>query len=737
MNRRLLVLLLGLAALAVVTGLRILDPQPVVQMRLAVFDAYQRIAPRPYESAPVRVVDIDDDSLARLGQWPWPRTLVAAMVERLAELGAAAIVFTVVFAEPDRTSPKSMAEVWSGAGGQGALADELSKLPDHDEVLADALGSGPTVLGFVPAPDGVPAPPPEKFGLAYRGSDPVRSLDNHPAVIGNLLPFQEAAGGIGVLTAPVDPDGVIRRLALLWSVAGRTYPSLGLEALRVAQGASTIIARTADAGGETPVSVPSLTAVKVGGFVVPTNRDGEMWLHYTEPADERRIPAWRLFEGDAGELSPGIDGQIVLIGITAAGLRSERATPLHPVEAGVVIHAQAIEQMVLGRFLERPAWSDGAEVLGLLALGVLLVLLHAFLPGALASAVAGAAVAVAGWGVSWLAYEQAGLLLDPIYPTLGAVPVYLLVGTLQYLLGERERRRVRAAFGRYLAPSLVDRLAEHPEELKLGGETRELTLMFCDIRDFTAIAERMSAEELTSFINRFLTPMTDVILETGGTVDKYMGDAVMAFWNAPLPEPDHHLAGCWAALTMRRRLAELAPTWRAEADEEGPTYLPVRIGIGLNSGPCCVGNVGAEQRFDYSALGDAVNVASRLEQQTKVYGVDIIVGEETQRHTTDFAYLELGLVRLRGKEQGMRMFFLAGDERRAAEPDFMALRERHETALAAFREREWEEARCGFEACRTLAGDGLAALYDRYLERVAARRDEPAGNGRDSTGEPG
>ena len=726
MSRRARVLLLGFTAVAVVVALRTLDPEPVAQLRLAVFDYYQRIAPRTYEAAPVRVIDIDDDSLARLGQWPWPRTLVAAMVERLAGLGAAAIAFTVVFAEPDRTSPKSMARIWPGVDGEGALARELSKLPDHDEVLAGTLASVPSVLGFVPSPDGDPAPPPAKFGFAYRGSDPAPSLHDHPAAIGNLPSFQEAASGIGILTVPVDPDGVIRRLALLSSVAGRTYPSLGIEALRVAQGATTLIARTAGAGGEVPTSAPVLIDVKVGGFVVPTNREGEMWLHYTHPAQERIVPAWRLFEDGAAELMPDIEGRIVLIGTTAAGLRSERATPLHPVESSVVIHAQAIEQMVLGRFLERPDWSDGAEILGLLCLGVLLVVLHALLPGALVSVLAGVAVAVAGWGASWLAFERSGLLLDPLYPTLGAVPVYLLTGTLQYLLGERDRRRVRTAFGRYLAPTLVERLAAHPEELKLGGEIRELTLMFCDIRGFTSIAETLTAEQLTRFINRFLTPMTDVILETGGTVDKYMGDAVMAFWNAPIPEPDHHVAGCWAALTMRRRLAELTPAWRAEALEAKHPFVPIRIGIGLNSGPCCVGNVGSEQRFDYSAVGDAVNVASRLEQQTKVYGVDIIVGEDTRRHAARFAYLELGLVRLRGKERGMRIFYLAGDERRAAEPEFVALRERHDRALSALRGRDWEEARTGFDACRALAGGALDALYDGYLAEVAKLRvDSP------------
>jgi len=730
---RLRILLFGLAALAFVTALRVFDPQPVQQIRLSVFDTYQRLAPRPYEPSPVRVIGIDNESLARFGQWPWPRPLVAEMIERLADLGAAAVGFSVIFAEPDRTSPLRMREVWSRTTEAGPLAAALSKLPDHDEVLAGTLARTPVVLGFALGPDGAPTPPPEKFGFAYRGDDPLLSLPEHRVATANLPAFQAAASGIGVLTVRVDPDGLIRRVALLSRIGGRAYPSLGVEALRVAQGVSTLVARGTDSAGDFLATTPGLTDVKVGGFVVPTSRDGEMWLHFTEAAQERIVPAWRLFENAPADLAPVIEGHVVLIGTTAPGLRSARATPLRPVEASVVIHAQAIEQMILGRFLERPDWADGVEVVILLALGTLLSLLHAFHRGALVAVLAGVVAASGVWGASWYAYAGAGLLLDPLYPTLAAVSIYLLAGTLRYLLGERERRRVRTAFGRYLAPSLVERLAEHPEELKLGGETRELTLMFCDIRGFTTISERLTAEELTRFINRFLTPMTDVILETGGTVDKYMGDAIMAFWNAPLPKADHHLAGCRAALTMRRRLAELVPVWRAEAEAAGQPSFPVRIGIGLNSGPCCVGNVGSEQRFDYSVLGDAVNVASRLEQQTKGYGVDIIVGEETQRHTAHFAHLELGLVRLRGKAQGMRIFFLAGDERRAEEAAFLALRSRHDEALAAFRARDWEEARTGFEACRVLAGGELDALYDAFAAEVAALRDHPPG-GRIGTG---
>ncbi len=510
-RRHLPILLVAFAAIGIVMGLRVVDPLPVTKLRLAVFDIFQQVAPRTYEPAPVRVVDIDNDSLARLGQWPWPRPMVASMVTRLADLGAAAIVFAVVFAEPDRTSPTLAAKNWPQLRELDDLAEELSKLPDHDAVLAEAFSSAPVVLGIAPTHDyAPPLPDSPKLGFAFAGSDPTPLLQSYPAAVGNLSLLQEAASGIGALTITLDADGVIRRIPLLTNINDRVYPSLGLEALRVALGATTIISRSSDAGVEKQGTAAALTAIKVGQLVVPTSRQGELWLHYTGNVPRRIVPAWQLFRDDVTDLSSDIEGQIVLIGISASGLRNREATPLNPAETNVVIHAQAIEQMLLGRFLERPDWADGAEVLSLLLLSGMLTVLVVF-ARALSTAFAGIAVVGVGWGASWIAYDRAGMLFDPVYPTISAVLIYLIVGSLRYLKSERERRRVRAAFGHYLAPYLVERLAEHPEDLKLGGEIRELTLMFCDIRSFTSIAEYMTADELTRFVNRFLTPMTEVI----------------------------------------------------------------------------------------------------------------------------------------------------------------------------------------------------------------------------------
>ena len=675
----------------------------------------------------MRVIDIDNESLARIGQWPWPRTKIAALVEHLTEMGAATIAFAVVFAEPDRTSPARVMTAWPQTSDVKRLAGTLSKLPDHDDVLADAISVAPVVIGFAPEIGADMPPPPAKFGLAYSGSNPTPSLDDHVSAIANLPRLQKAASGIGSLATGVDPDGLVRRIPLVVRIADRIYPSLGVEALRVAQRATTIVARSSDAGETSSSRDAYLTDLKIGGYAIPTGPQGEVWLHFTGSVPERTVSAWRVFEDNPTSLKPKMEGHIVLVGASATGLQNSKATPLNPLEASAVIHAQALEQMLLGRFLQRPGWASGLELLvAVLLCGILaslLILGSRLLLGGLVGAVAIGSI----WSAAWIAFARAGMLFDPLFPTFSILLVILTVSSLKYVTSERERRRVRTAFSRYLAPVLVERLARNPEGLKLGGETRELTLMFCDIRGFTSIAETMTAEELTHFVNRFLTPMTEVILNKGGTIDKYMGDAVMAFWNAPLHVAAHHLAGCRAALDMCRRLEEMNFSWRADAERAGKTYIPIQIGIGLNSGPCCVGNLGSEQRFDYSALGDTVNVASRLEQQTRVYGVDIIVGEDTQRFTGKLAYLELDKVRVKGRKGALSIFCLAGDERTAAEQDFVELQARHDKALVAYRRQEWDAAELGFDECRKMAGGRFEDLYSTYIVRLEVLRAFPPG----------
>ncbi|HEU0157548.1 MAG TPA: adenylate/guanylate cyclase domain-containing protein, partial [Stellaceae bacterium] len=318
------------------------------------------------------------------------------------------------------------------------------------------------------------------------------------------------------------------------------------------------------------------------------------------------------------------------------------------------------------------------------------------------------------FGASWLAFKDLNWLIDPVYPWAVITLVYLVASLLGYLRTEARQREIRNAFSRYMSPHYVAELAAHPEKLVLGGETREMTIMFCDIRNFTSMAEGMDAHTLTHFMNQFLSPMTEIITEHKGTIDKYIGDCVMAFWNAPLDDPDHAKNAIRAAQAMRRQLVELNQVWEAEAAAAGKPFRPVRIGIGVNTGQCCVGNFGSQQHFDYSLLGDPVNLASRLEGLGKIYGIDLVIGEETAIRLDEPALVEVDLVAVKGKAQAGRVYTLPPEHIEAA--DFAS---RHSALLGAYRRQDWAGALRLLDDGRLAAARHLAPVYDLYRRRIA------------------
>lgn len=715
----LLPLLILLAAVLVWVN----EPGPLVQLRLYVFDQYLRLKPREYEPAPVRVVDIDDDSLERFGQWPWPRTLLGELVDRLDQLGAAAMAFDILFVDPDRTSPSRLIKTLPEIASDNAVVGKLEGLPDHDRVFADAIAHAPVVVGFAPRSKEHNRLPQAKATFAIAGDDPVPWV-SHFGGAGSSLPMLEAAAaGNGSLGIRQERDGIVRQVPLVIAIQGHLYPSLDLEALRVAQGARSYVIKSTGANGVTAFGQHAgLNSIKVGSVVVPTDADGSVWIHFTPHEPERFVPAWKILDGS---VDPGlIKGNIVVIGTSAEGLKEFRPTPLDPAAAGVEIHAQLLEQMLLGDNVERPDWARGAEIAFMLEIALVLVLL---LPriGARWTFFLGAAAVVPVVAGSWYAYVNYHWLLDPVFPALVGLLVYLSSSAVLLFRTETERRHVRHAFSRYLAPSIVEQLADHPEQLVLGGEERELTIMFSDIRGFTTIAEGLDPHGLTDFLNRYLTPMTAIVMSHQGTVDKYMADGIMAFWNAPLDDAAHAEHACRAALAMRTELARLNDTWRAEAASAERPFHEVRIGIGLNTGLCVAGNLGSEQRFDYSVLGDDANLASRLEGQTKTYHVDIIIGERTAEQIAQMALLELDLVQVVGKARPTRIFFLLGDESITATSAFAALESAHHAMIGAYRGRNWAEALEGLNTCRAQAPEILQPFYQLYEERINSFRESP------------
>jgi len=720
----------SLVVLAAMLALRMLEPSVLERAELAGFDALQRSHPREYQPVPVRIVDIDDATLARVGQWPWPRTRVAELVERLTRLDVAVVAFDAVFAEPDRTSPAQMLPLWTEEGGGEGLAAELGALPDHDAVLARAFAAGRVVTGFVLMDHAGGHPPPPKAGMSWAGDDPTQFLPDLLGAVANLPALDAAAVGSGSFSIPwPESDGVYRRVPLLFRSDDRLYPSLAAEALRVATGGTSYLVKGSNASGTRAFGrATGVSAVKIGAqIVVPTDSRGRAWLHFSEPVPERYVPAWQVLEGTANPAL--LTGHIVYVGTSAEGLKDLRATPVGPAMPGVQIHAEITEQVLTGHYLLRPDWEKGAELLSILAIGLLLI---ASLPrlGAIWCAAIGALALVAVTAFSVWAFVAQQWLVAPVYVGFAVVGVYITGSLASFLRTENERREVRSAFGRYVSPAVVEQLADHPEALRLGGETREMSLLFCDVRDFTTISEQLDPESLTSLVNRFLTPMTRIILEHGGTIDKYMGDCIMAFWNAPLPEPDHPRLACAAALAMERELAALNARLAADHAPGDPPAPVLRIGIGLNTGACCVGNFGSDQRFDYSVIGDEVNLASRLEGQSKTYGVTTVVGDATRQRLPGWHFLELDLLRVKGRRQAERIHALLGDEAAAATPEAAALREANEAFLAAYRKGDFEAAAGHLSRCRALA-PALGGLWSLHAARLATLRGGPPPEGWD------
>lgn len=702
------------AFLLATSGVFFANPGFLQSLRYIVFDAYQRMAPaQATASSPVRIVDIDEASLARLGQWPWPRSTMARLTDAIGADGARAIAFDMMFTEPDRTSPEQMLR-WLEPQQAASIRGAVANWPTNDGLFAQSIVRNPTVLAATLTAETGTEEFPTKAGLVAAGDNPAAFLYGYSGISGNLPGLTEAAHGVGSINWVPDRDQIVRRVPLLFRQGDVVAPSLVLEALRVAEGQSTYLVRSSNAHGETAFGGHAgVNEIRIGEFGIPTDARGAVWIRFRPTNHANYIPAWRVLAGEVDRSE--IDGKIILIGASAAGLLDLRATPLEASIPGVEVHQQALEQILAGQFLTRPDYAPALELL----FGVAAVLLLAFLSPRLsagAGAMLGGGIVLTILGLSVWAYLGAGQLFDPVFPAACAFLFATGSGLYLYQQTERQRAEIRNAFSHYLSPSIVRQLAANPEKLTLGGEVRDLTLLMCDVRNFTGISEGMSAEQLTAFINSLLTPLTEIIIENGGTVDKYMGDAIMAFWNAPLDDPEHARHACTAATAIAAKMTDLNATWRKEADAAGRPFAQVLIGIGVNSGECCVGNLGSMHRFDYSAIGDNVNVTSRLEGLTKVYGVTLVVGEETARRLPDIPFLEVDLVRVKGRATPSRLLTPQATLGIGAEWD--DINSLHERFLTAYRAAAWSDALSLLAMLRERRVESLTQLYDVYHARL-------------------
>jgi adenylate cyclase len=690
-------------------------------LETASLDMRFRVRGRLPPSPDLAVVLADDRSLEKLGRWPFSRRLFAASIDRANRAGAKLIVFDLLFAEPEQPVSKEIRALAREAAAMTAqqdrkLADQLQRIADDDpdQEFAAAIEKAGNVLlpiafGFDRPADAASAALSAAAFASFDKSTADFSFALHPTSV--LLPLErlaQSAAGLGHVNIAYDRSGAVRYdyLALPYDVD--FYPSMAVRAAAAYRGLKW-----------NDVGLRLGQGIRLGTDLVPTDSAMRLIINYRGPRGA--IPTYSFTDLIDGKLpDSALRNRIVLIGASFVGNADSFVAPFTAAPMpGTERLANAIDTLLQRDFIieNPPGWSvliGAAALLGAMLTGCAAGLLSLWAAVATSSAAALALAAAAQ-----AAFDR-GLWLPLVQPLAALLCGSAAALLYRYWFVDRQRQQVRSAFAHYMAPDLVEILATHPERLKLGGETRPMTLLFCDIRGFTSISERFKAspEALTQLINRFLTPMTDVIMAQRGTIDKYMGDCIMAFWNAPLDDRAHADHACAAALAMRAELDRLNESLAKEAEAAGTAPVRLAIGIGINSGDCVVGNMGSERRFDYSVMGDAVNLASRLEGQSKLYGVTLVIGETTRALAPSWAAVELDLIAVKGKQEAVRIFTLLGDEAVARSSHFRAFCSRHDDMLSCYRARSWQQALALIEQCRPYDAR-LAGLYDLYDQRIA------------------
>ena len=712
----------GIAVTVVMVLLYATEPLVLQQARAALQDGYQRAAPRESTpDTPVHIVDIDEAALREFGQWPWPRTYLAELTDRLFDLGAVTIGYDILFAEPDRTSPSAMAENWGRFAPTTPLVfDSLAMLPDHDTALADMLASGPTVLAVAGAEEGTPPDP--KAGIAYTGRLPETALTAYPGALSPIALLTEGSSGIGGISLMAGSDGITRSVPMVALYDGQILPSFTAELLRVAQGAGSHILRTTEASGQVSGGAVLPVAMRTGVLDYPLDAQGHFRIHFSAGRDDRTTPVTEILSKapDIDALTARIAGKIVLVGSSAQALFDIRATPLSPEVPGVQLHADILEQIIAEEFLYRPDWFRGLEVVLIAIVGLVVTGFAARerpLFGLVAAATSVCALLLGGW----LAFTKAGLILNPFEAALTAIAVYLPATTISVFGKERARRRIRERFGHFLQREVVDQIASTPDEtLTPSGAERDLTVMFVDMRRFSTLSEKMAPEDVVRMLNIYLSAATDALVASGATIDKFMGDAIMAFWNAPLPQKDHAQRAARAVFDVERAMRECAGRLRAAG-------LPaVEARVGVNTGPAYVGLMGSEERLNYSCVGDSVTLAARFETLTRQYGVINLLGEDTSRQVPEeYLAVPIDRVVVKGRSAAATVSTLL-----PRTPETMAFAEILADLRAAYQAKDWPRAR---SCCRTLSRQSvegvdaslLAKLYETRIELVS-RRELPS-----------
>ncbi|MDP2879383.1 MAG: adenylate/guanylate cyclase domain-containing protein [Sulfuricella sp.] len=667
------------------------------------------------------IVDIDEKSLAEEGRWPWGRDKLAVMLDRLFDQYHVAVVgFDVVFAEKDESSGLKVLErlgqeeLKNLPQFQASLAQLRPRL-DHDRIFAQKLASRPVVLGyyFTSNEDRVSGllPAPTFPTGSFKGSN--AAFVGATGYGANLPEFQKAAHGAGHFNPLTDFDGVTRRVPMLMEYRGAYYESLSLAIIQALSGNAGIQAVFEEGAGNVG---DSLEWLRVGKLKIPVDENISALVPYRgKQGSFPYVSATDVLHGRISAQELG--GAIVLVGTTAPGLMDLRSTPVGTVYPGVEIHANLIAGMLNHNIKQKPAFIMGAEITEMLLLGLLLAFSLPLLSPVKASLTALAALLLV-IGVNLSLWQSANMVMPLAAAMLMIITLFMFSMSYGFFVESRAKRQITGLFGQYVPPELVDEMSENPGNFTMEGESREMTVLFSDVRGFTTISEGLSPKELSRLMNEYMTPMTRIIHKHRGTIDKYIGDAIMAFWGAPLADPEHSRHALLAAMEMQQSLALLREQFKAKGWPE------IRIGVGINTGTMSVGNMGSEFRMAYTVMGDAVNLASRLESLTKQYGVGIIVGEHMQKALPDVVFRELDRVRVKGKDEPVAIYEPLGA---AGQVDKTTLDELElfQQALKLYRAQDWDLAEV--QLLNRQKASPESTLYRLYLERITYFRANPPG----------
>ena len=734
-SSRNLVTLSGVAVLVATIGLFALRPQLLDRAEYALLDWRFQLRGVLPPRADIAIVAVDARSIDALGRWPWSRSVIAELIDRLHSAGVAAIGLDFIFSEAEaprgaeavRLARRALVETGSGSAGNSvaldsaiAALDSAIAQHDSDERLAEAIRrSKRVVLGFFFRTGLGEEDAPQRLAQTLHNvrrakisvaRTPLRSRAPILTCTGieiNIPVIQESSRRAGFFSAQKDPDGVVRRSPLVARCEGDFYVSLALGVYEIVSGQRTFLQGDAE----------KLRSVRLGETLFPTDEGGRIAIDYRGPAGSfRHLSASDVIQGRVSD--DLLRGATVLVGPTEVGLRDMQTTPFGPTP-GVEVQANILDSLMSGVVPFRNDNLILAELGILIAIGVLLIGAVSLLGGAFGGAVFAVLLAGLFIGGCIFAFQVYGLWINMAYPLATLIGVYFALAVTRAMTVEAGSRRIRRMFSTYVPPEVVDEMTQHQESFRLGGERRDLSILFSDIRGFTALSERLGAENVANLMNIYLTAMTRLVFGSRGTLDKYLGDAIVAFWGAPLPLDDHPLRACMTALAMQEQIGDLQ---REYPDLPGMEKL--KVGIGIHASEVVVGNLGSELRFDYTVTGDGVNLCSRLEGLSKVYGVGVLAsGTLVDRLPPGFLLRELDVIRAVGKSEAVRIFEVLG--RRAPEPALAALFDAYASGLAAYRKGYWDEAE---EALREPASAFADPPSRVLLERIALLRKEPPAN---------